>query len=66
MMFALTQVAAAGVQAIGFEHGTGLRGAARGAAGQERRGAVVRGGARAGSRAAAVSGVEPGVAGGPR
>ena len=43
MMFALTQVAAAGVQAIGFEHGAGLRGAARRDAGQERReGAVVR------------------------
>jgi len=37
------QVAVAGVQAIGFEHGAGLRGAARHDAGQERReGAVVR------------------------
>jgi len=43
MMFALTQVAAAGVQAIGFEHGAGLRGAAGRDAGQDRReGAVVR------------------------
>jgi len=59
------RVTAAGVQFVGFD-GAGLRGAARRDAGQERRaGAIVRGGTWAGPRAAAVSGVEQGVAGGP-